>query len=148
MANIITYLHPDFGSKSSGGFAVLAVSHRAAQIILKRIQLLRELHKNDSCLQTMQYSGKELVYAGLLDNAVIPAACRTWMARGNTEEYCVTEGGLEIPDDNAWRVVARRMTVFSDGLMVDVEVEGRDDVYRTPLLPEKLFQRLVGGRLA
>ncbi len=147
MANIITYLHPDFGSKSSGGFAVLTLSRRAAQIILKRIQLLRELHKSDSCLQTMQYCGEELVYAGLLDNAAIPAACRTWMARGDQEEYCVTEDGLEIPDDNAWRVMARRMTVFNDGLMVDFEVEGRDDVYRTPLLPEKLFQGLVGGGL-
>lgn len=54
------------------------------------------------------------------------------MTRDHQEEYCVTESDLEIPDNNAWQVVVRRMTMFSDGLMVDVEVEGRGDVYRTP----------------
>ena len=127
---------------------MLAVCRRTSQIILQRIQLLRELHKCDSCLQTIQYSGEELVYAGLLDNAVIPAACRTWMARGNQEECCVTEGGLEIPDDKAWQVVARRMTLFSDGLMVDVEVERRDDVYRTSFNLPALHLLVTPGRQA
>ena len=67
------------------------------------------------------------------------------MATDNQEEYCVTEGDLEIPENNAWQVVARRMTVFSDGIMMHVEVEVRDQVYRTPLLPEKLFRELVSA---
>ena len=40
------------------------------------------------------------------------------------------------------------MTVFSNGLMVDIEAEGRDDVYRTLFNLPALHLRVTPGRQA
>jgi len=67
------------------------------------------------------------------------------MPSGNQEVYSVTEGDYEIPDNNAWQVVGRRMTVFSDGLIVDVRVERRGDVFRTTFNLPALYLLVTPG---